>query len=104
MLSFDPERDTPEAMARFAAGVRRAGLDWQFLTTESEAALTPILAGYGQALVQERDAAGDETGGIAHVLRVFLIDPSGRIRNEYSASFLDAEFVVADLRTLLREE
>jgi cytochrome c peroxidase len=103
-LSFDPERDTPAAMGRFAAGVERGGLDWHFLTTASPGALAPILADYGQSLVRERDAEGRETGGIAHVLRVFLIDATGRIRNEYSASFLDADLVVADVRTLLLEQ
>jgi len=103
-LSFDPLRDTPEAMARFAAGVARDGLDWHFLTTASPSALDPILADYGQALVRERDAEGRETGAIAHVLRVFLIDTTGRIRNEYSAAFLDPDLVVADVRTLLLEQ
>jgi cytochrome c peroxidase len=102
-LSFDPARDTPEAMARFAGSVDREGLDWQFLTTASPEALRPILAAYGQAIVPERDPEGRPSGGIAHLLRVFLIDPSGRIRNVYSASLLGAEFLVSDVRTLLRE-
>ncbi len=102
-LSFDPERDTPAAMGRFAEGIDQGGLDWHFLTTGSRRALEPILAEYRQSLVRERDAQGRETGGIAHVLRVFLIDSTGRIRNEYSASFLDADLVVADVRTLLLE-
>jgi cytochrome c peroxidase len=103
-LSFDPERDTPEVMARMAGSVAQAGLDWRFLTTASEAQLAPILEAYGQTRTPERDEEGGETGRFAHVLRVFLIDESGRIRNVYGASFLDAELVVADLRTLLAEQ
>jgi cytochrome c peroxidase len=99
-LSFDPVRDTPEAMAKLAAGIEREGLDWRFLTTASEQALEPILAAYGQRRVAERDAQGRETGRLAHLLRVFLIDASGRIRNVYGAEYLDPALVLADLRTL----
>ena len=102
-LSFDPEHDTPEQMRRMGSALARPGVDWRFLTTASHAELAPILAAYGQALVRERDAAGRETGAIAHVLRVFLIDPAGRIRNVYSASYLEPELLAADVRSLLQE-
>ncbi|HVH20373.1 MAG TPA: SCO family protein [Myxococcota bacterium] len=102
-LSFDPDRDTPDAMARVAESVAREDLDWRFLTTRSEAQLLPILSAYGQTRVEERDESGDATGRLAHILRVFLIDPEGRIRNIYGASFLEAELVVADVKTLLAE-
>ena len=102
-LSFDPARDTPVAMARLAESVATEGLDWRFLTTSGESALSPILAAYGQSRIEERDERGEPTGQFAHALRVFLIDPSGRIRNEYGSSFLEADLVVADVRTLLAE-
>jgi cytochrome c peroxidase len=102
-LSFDPARDTPAAMAQVAGSVAREGLDWRFLTTRSEAELAPILSAYGQTRVVERDESGAPTGQLAHVLRVFLIDPQGRIRNIYGASFLDADLVVADVRSLVAE-
>ena len=102
-LSFDPARDTPEAMARLAESVAQEGLDWRFLTTSSESALRPILAAYGQTRSEERDVRGEATGRFAHALRVFLIDSTGTIRNVYGAGFLDAELVAADLRTLLAE-
>jgi cytochrome c peroxidase len=102
-LSFDPARDTPAAMARIAESVAADGLDWRFLTTSGESALAPILAAYGQNRVEERDERGEPTGRYAHALRVFLIDPSGRIRNEYGSSFLEADLVVADVRTLVAE-
>ena len=102
-LSFDPQHDTPARLREMEPGLSQSGLDWRFLTTASRAALDPILAGYGQALVRERDAEGRETGAIAHVLRVFLIDPAGRIRNVYSSSFLEPELLAADVRSLLLE-
>lgn len=105
-LSFDPERDTPEVMAREAshhAGHAGRAVDWRFLTTASEAELRPILDAYGQSLVRAFDEDGNELGDISHVLRVFLIDSEKRIRNIYSVSYLHADTLMADVRTLLIE-
>lgn len=103
-LSFDPARDTPEVMRRYAQGFLREGLDWRFLTTASEAELAPILAAYRQTRVPEVDAEDVPTGGFSHLLRVFLIDREARIRQVYSASLLDADALLVDLETLLLEE
>ena len=102
-LSFDPARDTPEVMRRYAGHHIGHGVDWQFLTTASKSELTPVLDAYGQSLVPEFDQDGNELGNISHILRVFLIDSSRRIRNIYSVSYLHAELLVADVKTLLRE-
>jgi cytochrome c peroxidase len=103
-LSFDPERDTPEVMRAYGEAFRRDGRDWRFLTAESEDALAPLLDAYGQTRLPEVDEAGEETDQFAHLLRVFLIDRERRIRQVYSASLLDAESLVADVKTLLLEE
>ena len=52
-----------------------------------------------------RDYAEDGRylGSMSHILRVFLIDAEGRIRNIYSPSFLHADLLAADIETLLRE-
>ena len=102
-LSFDPIRDTPPVMHQYASHHAGHGVDWQFLTTTSEAELRPILAAYGQSLVPEFDEEGNELGNISHILRVFLIDPARRIRNIYSVSYLHADTLVADVKTLLME-
>jgi cytochrome c peroxidase len=78
-------------------------LEWRFLTTTSEVALRPILDAYGQSVIVERDGNGNATGTIAHILRVFLIDSQRRVRNVYSVSFLHADTLAADLRTVLME-
>lgn len=102
-LSFDPEMDTPQALTDYAHHFRRAGADWQFLTTASEASLQPILDGYGQWRQKNYDENGDYSGSMSHILRVFLIDRQGHIRNIYSTGFLDADTVMNDLRTLNME-
>jgi cytochrome c peroxidase len=108
-LSFDPSHDTPEVLRRHERALlgehTGPGVEWHFLTTASEAELEPILAAYGQSLTREPpESPGSAAGAIAHVLRVFLIDRAGRIRNIYSSSFLHVETLIADLRTLLLEE
>ena len=50
------------------------------------------------------DGKGTPTGVFSHVLKVFLIDRQGRVRNIYSAAFLYPELVMADVKTLLLEE
>ncbi len=94
-LSFDPARDTPEAMARYGRSFSK-DTDWAFVTTRSMEALAPILAAYDQRLTRDPGAAG----GFAHLLRVFLIDEEGYVRNIYSASFLDTVLLANDVATL----
>ena len=102
-LSFDPSRDTPAVMRRYAASFAGGGIEWKFLTTASEAKLQPILEAYGQRIRKEVDAEGNELGTFSHLLRVFLIDSAWRIRNVYTVSFLHADTLVADVKTLLME-
>ena len=99
-LSFDPANDTPDAMADYARHFRRNKFDWEFLTTAAENDLQPLLAGFGQSRRPVYSEDGEYTGVMSHILRVFLIDRQGRIRNIYSADFLHVDTVLNDLRTL----
>ena len=103
-LSFDPERDTPEVMRAYGAGFHTRNSDWRFLTTASTSDVAPILEAYGQPIQREYDAEGRASGQFAHVLRVFLIDKQKQIRNVYSSSFLHADLLLSDIRTLLLEQ
>ncbi len=96
-VSFDPRHDTPSVMSAYAARLRADGFDWAFLTGTSDAALAPLLDGYDQFVIR------DESGAISHTLRVVLIDRQRRVRNIYSVSFLHADTVLNDVRTLLLE-
>ncbi|MEZ4334383.1 MAG: SCO family protein [Myxococcota bacterium] len=97
-VSFDPARDTPEALAELRARLAPRGR-WRFLTARDEAALRPVLADFGQDAVWvpgERNAPD----ALRHVLKVFLVDADHTIRQIYSTGFLDERLVLADLRTL----
>ena len=104
-LSFDPDYDTPQRLAQYSEAMRdeKSGCEWHFATAKSNAALESILNGYGQA-VDKRSNPNDPQGPLYHILRVFLIDRAGRIRNIYSSATLDPRLVRADVKTLLLEE
>ena len=102
-FSFDPLFDTPDVIDAYGAQFRADGFDWQFLTTEGAATLDPILSAYDQWVIRDYDTDGEYMGTMSHILRVFLIDESRRIRNIYSTSFLHADTVANDVRSLLIE-
>ncbi|AHD10510.1 SCO family protein [Phaeobacter gallaeciensis] len=103
-ISFDPERDTVEAIAAFAHPVSSdpasaQKLGWQVLTTPDTAALQPLLDGFGQ--VVDRGGADDQ---INHLLRMYLVDRHGMIRNVYGLGLIDPRLLMTDVETLLLEE
>lgn len=102
-MSFDPDHDTPERMADYGRLFRgKGGADWRFLTTSGEAALKPILQAYDQT-VDRKANMNDPLGPFYHPVRVYLIDPAGRIRNIYSFGMMDPRMIVTDVRTLVME-
>ena len=102
-LSFDPARDTPEVMRKYGSRFADETFDWRFLTTGGPAELAPLLESYGQSIVRDPDSEDGAEGAISHVLRVYLIDRERNIRNIYSASYLHADTMFNDIRTLQGE-
>jgi cytochrome oxidase Cu insertion factor (SCO1/SenC/PrrC family) len=107
-LSFDPGHDTPAVLAAFAAPLLASTsgprADWTFLTMASERELEPILAGYDQVVVKNLGPGKVFDGTFEHLLRVYLIDRKGQVRNVYGVSLLDPRLLIADVKTLLLEE
>ena len=106
-LSFDPMRDTPSVMRRYA-GSRvsegSGGPRWYFLTTGSARELQPLVDGFGQDVRVTIDRSnGTSRRELSHVLKVFLIDPAGFVREIYSSTFLHPRTVLNDVETLLME-
>jgi cytochrome oxidase Cu insertion factor (SCO1/SenC/PrrC family) len=104
-LSLDPERDTPAAMRAYAgprATAAGAPVPWHFLTTRSPRAVTPLIEGFGQDVRSMRHVSnGRAVREISHVLKVFLIDRDGFVREIYSSTFLHPRTVLNDIQTLL---
>jgi protein SCO1 len=106
-LSFDPKHDTPEVMRAYGDKEthRRSAVPWHFLTTASATDLRPVLEGLGQdvRVPAEGPEAGDP-GNLSHMLKVFLIDRDGWVREIYTSSFLVPQVIVNDVQTLLIED
>lgn len=105
-LSFDPVNDTPQVMHAYGGRNARATgpLPWHFLTTRSHDDLAPILEGLGQEIETTVDGEGQPTRTIAHMLKLFLLDGRGRVREIYSTAFLHPEVMLNDIKTLVLEE
>lgn len=98
-VSFDPLRDGPQAMAELRERMAPRGR-WRFLTAKDEASLRPVLEDFGQDAISI-PGTRNAPDALRHVLKVFLVDGSGAVRQIYSTGFLDLRLVLADLRTLL---
>ena len=106
-LSFDPARDTPAVMTRYAGSRLKQdrGLEWYFLTTRSAQDLMPLVEGFGQDVRYSMNKSnGRTTRELSHVLKVFLIDRQGDVREIYSSAFLHPQTVMNDITTLLMEK
>jgi cytochrome oxidase Cu insertion factor (SCO1/SenC/PrrC family) len=104
-ISFDPANDTPQAIARYGAAFERdSRFEWRFLTARTVADLLPVLDGFGQDVAVVRDAAGRPTRTINHMLKLFLIDREGFVREIYSLAYLHQQVMLNDIKTLALEE
>jgi hypothetical protein len=82
-----------------------SGLRWYFLTTRSARELMPLVEGFGQDIVTTYDrSTGKRHRELSHVLKVFVIDAAGDVREIYSSNFLHPRTVLNDIETLLLEE
>jgi len=106
-LSFDPARDSPSVMRRYAGSrlEEDGGVRWIFLTTPSVTELMPLVEGFGQDVRYSVDrSSGRPVRQLAHVLKVFLIDRAGYVREIYTSTFLYPQTILGDIQTLLMEE
>ena len=104
-MSFDPANDTPMAMKQYAGHLADPGnpLRWHFLTTRSVNELKPIIDSFGQDVSVQFDDKGQPTRLYNHLLKIFLIDASGRVREIYTTAFLLPDVLFNDIQTLVLE-
>jgi protein SCO1 len=103
-VSLDPTHDTPDALRRYASRFAEdQRFEWSFLTARSVRELLPVLEAFGQDVSVETDAAGRPTRTINHMLKLFLIDASGAVREIYSLAFVQPQVMLNDIQTLALE-
>jgi protein SCO1 len=103
-ISLDPHTDTPAALRAYAAQFGSdPRFEWCFLTSRSVAELLPVLDDFGQDVSVETDEQGHASRTLHHMLKVFLIDPQGIVREIYSLAYLQPDVMFNDLVTLAME-
>lgn len=100
-ISFDPQNDTAAVIERYARQWRNdPDFEWQFLTARNVHDLLPLLEGLGQDVSVEKDARGRPTRTRHHMLKMFLIDAAGSVREIYTLAYLQPSVILNDIRTL----
>ena len=103
-ISCDPTTDTPDVLTQYAKEFTRdSRFEWRFLTATAVPALLPVLDDFGQDVSVELDERGRPTRTLHHMLKVFLIDARGNVREIYTLSFIQPEVMLNDIRTLFLE-
>lgn len=101
-VSFDPERDTPSALRRYAQ-TWRTGPDWHLLTGDTTATGIFMRRIGVRYRVSQRDTlqSGQAIYSISHTDKALLLDAEGRIVETYGGSAAPVDLVVEDIRALL---
>ena len=103
-VSLDPTHDTPAALASYAQEFTiDPKFEWRFLTARRVADLLPVLDDFGQDVSVDVDESGHATRTLHHMLKMFLIDDHGEVREVYSLAFLQPQVMFNDIKTLALE-
>jgi protein SCO1/2 len=101
-LSFDPDRDSPEVLKKFAE-VRELDFNSWTLLTGEKSTVNELLKRFDVKAIKT-DESVDEEGNseysMMHTDRISLIDENGRLRKNYKGSTLNIEELVYDIKTL----
>jgi protein SCO1 len=104
-VSLDPTTDTPAAIGNYRKIVSQdSALEWDVLTARSVRDLLPVLEDFGQDVSVEQAADGSARRTVHHMLKMFLIDQSGMVREIYTLAFLQPAVILNDIQTLYLEE
>jgi protein SCO1/2 len=104
-VSLDPTTDTPATIGNYRDMVSQdSALEWDVLTARSVRDLLPVLEDFGQDVSVEQAADGSARRTVHHMLKMFLIDQSGMVREIYTLAFLQTTVILNDIQTLYLEE
>ena len=100
-VSLDPGHDTPAAIAGYAKEFTiDPRFEWRFLTARRVPELLPVLDDFGQDVSVELDENGRATRTMHHMLKMFLIDAHGEVREIYTLAFIQPQVMFNDIKTL----
>jgi cytochrome oxidase Cu insertion factor (SCO1/SenC/PrrC family) len=103
-VSLDPTHDTPAAMASYGREFTTdPKFEWRFVTARRVPELLPVLDDFGQGVSVDIDEKGRATRTLHHMLKMFLIDAHGEVREIYTLAFLQPQMMFNDIKTLALE-
>jgi protein SCO1/2 len=103
-FSVDPEHDTPEVLAAYAASHHVTGR-WLFLTGELSAMREAVERGFRVRMGDPPDGpSGPDAFDIMHAQHFLLVDAENRIRGYYPSDGEGIDRLEHDLRRLLAGE
>ena len=101
-ISFDPDRDSPEVLKKFAE-VRELDFKYWTLLTGEKNIVNELMKRFDVKAIKT-DERTDEEGipeySMMHTDRISLIDENGILRKNYKGSTLNIEELVNDIKTL----
>lgn len=103
VITFDPNRDTPDVLKKFAE-IRDIDFSrWNFLSGDEKNTKEVMLKFDIKAVPADSsyDADGNLSYYIVHTDRLSLIDQNGILRKNYVGSIADINEVVSDIKYLL---
>lgn len=101
-LSFDPDRDSPEVLRKFAELRELDFNSWTLLTGKINT-VNELLKRFDVKAIktdETTDAEGNYEYSMMHTDRISLIDEKGRLRKNYKGSTINIEELVNDIKTL----
>src|SRR5690625_4666707 len=102
LVTFDPERDTPEVLKNYANAFGYTGPEFQFLTGEPDV-IDEMMERVGVRL-QESYTSELESGEVIYFLshsdKIMLIDQKSRLIFDYGGSMTPPAMIIEDLEKL----
>jgi len=101
-LSFDPERDSPEVLTKFAE-IRELDFKSWTLLTGNKPVINDLMRRFDVKAIKTDETVDDEGSpeySMMHTDRISLIDQKGRLRKNYKGSTLNIEELVDDIKKL----
>jgi protein SCO1 len=103
-VSLDPTHDTPAAVASYGREFTAdPKFEWRFVTARRVPELLRVLDDFGQDVSVDMDEHGRATRTLHHMLKMFLIDAHGEVREIYTLAFLQPQVMFNDIKTLALE-
>lgn len=101
-ISFDPDRDTPEVLTKFAEIRDISFKNWILLTGKKEI-IEDLLKRFDVKAIktdQTVDEEGNPEYSIMHTDRISLVDENGILRKNYKGSTINLDEIIEDIKTL----